>query len=95
MRAVMPDIIEGHRLLHVCSSRGYLSQTEGGLAQRAVSFQEERWVSYTLGQGKELFTQLTCALKRRPVHVKPPEPCNTGKSWGVSPTCRQSSRARA
>jgi hypothetical protein len=71
MRVMLQGVVEGNPLLKVLSGWGKLSAMERGLSQCPVSFEEERWVSLTLGHAEELLSQLVCRRVLCPYDIKP------------------------
>ncbi len=53
-------IVESNALLQVFTSGRELSQPYQGVPEHTVGHQKELHPSYTLGQGKELLSQLAC-----------------------------------
>ena len=60
--AMLLGIVEGHALLQVCTGASELSQPYQGIPQHMVGHQQGLHLSYTLGQGQELLSQLACRL---------------------------------
>jgi hypothetical protein len=73
MSAVLLGIIQGNAMLQVGTSLDKLAQPAQGISQGAMPLQEERWVVLTLGQGEELFGQLTSGPQVTPHLIKSPE----------------------
>ncbi len=60
--AMLLGIVESNALLQVCTGDSELSQPYQGIPQHIVGHQQEFHLSYTLGQGQELLSQLACRL---------------------------------
>src|SRR5215831_12815023 len=82
--AVLVEVVQGDRLLQVCTGRGQLTKPQQALAHLPVTGNKERWVKLVLSQAEELFCQLVPHPVLRLLYIKIIEPHQRRKElWGL------------